>query len=164
MTDLKLFNLAVNLSHGHQQWVGVWSLCLAVLHVHINWCRGIHQLIEAVPTNTLSTQAYSLKPTESVPGMVIGLQMSGTTIHTAVLVKSTGNTSASQNHAWNCKYIKTWQYIKFCDHNSRKTRLSFIFLHCSKQEEHFTWKTCSPYLYNVLTLPCENETSHFILL
>jgi len=34
-----------------------------------------------------------------------------------------------------------------------------IILHCCKQEEHFTHprKTCSPYLNNVLTLPCENE-------
>jgi len=37
----------------------------------------------------------------------------------------------------------------------------FIFLHCCKQEEHFThaWKTCLPHLNNVLTLPRESETT-----
>ena len=48
------------------------------------------------------------------------------------------------------------------------TRLIFKkCLHCCKQEEDcYTYmkKTCSPHLNNVLTLPCENETSHFILL
>jgi len=40
------------------------------------------------------------------------------------------------------------------------------FLHRCKQKEHFIhlWKTCSPHLNNVLTLPWENETSHFIRL
>ena len=41
---LELFNLAVNLSHCGQQWVGVGSLCPAILHVHVHRRRGIQQL------------------------------------------------------------------------------------------------------------------------
>ena len=57
-----------------------------------------------------------------------------------------------------------WQYI--CDHNSGKTRWIFIifaliyagrtFLDTHEKHVHLTD------LNNTLTLPCENETSHFI--
>jgi len=60
---------------------------------------------------------------------------------------------------------KTWQYI--CDHNTGKTRLIFFYNFCTavsrKNTLHKREKICSPHLNNVLTLPCENETSHFIL-
>ena len=46
----------------------------------------------------------------------------------------------------------SFDFYNFCTAISRKK----IFIH--------TWKTCSPHLNNVLTLPCENETWHFILL
>jgi len=61
---------------------------------------------------------------------------------------------------------KSWQYIY--DYNSGKTRLIFWNNFCTavsrKNIFTHTWKTCSPHLNNVLTLPCESETWHVILL
>jgi len=56
------------------------------------------------------------------------------------------------------------QYI--CDHNSGKNSFDFRnFCTAVSRKNIFThtWKTCSPQLNNVLTLPCESETLHFIL-
>jgi len=58
--------------------------------------------------------------------------------------------------------IKRWQYI--CDHNSGNSRSSFIiFAIVVSRKEYFTyiWQKGPPHLNNVLTLPSENETSHF---
>jgi len=61
---------------------------------------------------------------------------------------------------------KRWQYI--CDHNFGKSRsISIIFALLEAQRNFFTHdEKRSPHLNVVfkVTLPCENETSHFTLL
>jgi len=59
--------------------------------------------------------------------------------------------------------IKRWQYIS--DHNSGKSWWIFYnFCIVVSRKKCFThaWHKCPPHLNNVLTLPSENETSHFI--
>ena len=62
-------------------------------------------------------------------------------------------------------FIKTWQYV--FDHNSGKTLFDFYnFCTAGSRKKIFTHTqiTCSPHLNNVLTRPCENETSYTVVM